>query len=510
MTRALATSPDGQWAALRDGRELVLFAAGAPPEVARTELASDDVDLALVGPPAALVAIEREAGRARVVLYEPPSLEAAARIELDQPVQLAAITGPRLVLVAPGAQKLAIVRAAPRGLALQTVDVGSPIELAVGLEKNQVLLGLLKKLEVWDAATGRPMLRPNFPLPPPPRELGTAAGHLWAIQPGHEDVFVYRLSDGRPFRHYVGAPIEGVVCHRASPVLVLVTKRGLVRLHCYAHSLSLVDDAPWQPGMPLALLVNGEDVALIGLADGAREPWRVTLAGATIEPSAPHGKPPEAPRVAIAAGWRDALAMYGEALVRGADGEVPAGGDGELADLAQRLALPPSARRALIALYAAYLVGEPALPIARLARAAGDWNEPLGRGELAALALLHREGGRVALRAPVTDVLDGAPPRAVRVIGDGPATVRAGAFRVGRDGRGDAEIEAALAAQLGRIALAHGPLADALLEARLRGAPCVAFATPDARPSPWPRDAALVLVLYGSTSSWVADLPAVP
>ena len=29
----------------------------------------------------------------------------------------------------------------------------------VGLERNQFLLGLLKKLEVWDAVSGRPLLR---------------------------------------------------------------------------------------------------------------------------------------------------------------------------------------------------------------------------------------------------------------------------------------------------------------------------------------------------------------
>ena len=110
--------------------------------------------------------------------------------------------------------------------------------------------------------------------------------------------------------------------------------------------------------------------------------------------------------------------------------------------------------------------------------------------------------------AAVTDVLDGAPPRAVRVVGDGAASPRPGAWRVARDGRSDAEIEAALAAQLGRIAIAHGPLPAALLEARLRNATAVTLAAPDARPAPWPRDASLVLVLYGSTSSWVADLPA--
>ena len=73
-------------------------------------------------------------------------------------------------------------------------------------------------------------------LPPPPRTVGAAQGHLWATRPNSDEVFVYRLSDGRPFRHYAGAPIREVICHPASPLIVLVTPRGLVRLHCFAHS----------------------------------------------------------------------------------------------------------------------------------------------------------------------------------------------------------------------------------------------------------------------------------
>ncbi|HTR52979.1 MAG TPA: hypothetical protein VMJ10_19930, partial [Kofleriaceae bacterium] len=470
MTRALATSPDGQWAALRDGRELVMLAGAAPPELARAELASEDVDIALVGPPNALVVIERGTppssdsmtrgtrgdARARVALYEPPSLDVAARLELDTPARLAAITGTRLVLVAPGVHQVAIVRAAGRALAHQMIDVGSPVELAVGLEKSQVLFALHKRIEVWDAVSGRPMLRPQFPLPPAPRALGAAAGHLWAIQPGRDEIFVYRLSDGRPFRHHVGAAVEDVVCHPASPVLVLVTPRGLVRLHCYAHSLTLVDDAPWQPGTPLAQLVTGDDIALVGVAAGSRAPWRVALGttGAAVAapaPAAGNDEPAAAPLVTAAdklralrasrdhadvprdapraapvasqatASWRDALAAYGHELVRGAGSSDAAAAslpnDGELGELAHRLALPPAARRALAALYAVHLVGEPALAIARLARAIGDWNEALGRGELASLAMLERERGKVALAAAVTDALDGAPPRAVRLVG---------------------------------------------------------------------------------------------
>jgi hypothetical protein len=38
----------------------------------------------------------------------------------------------------------------------------------------------------------------------------------------------------------------------------------------------------------------------------------------------------------------------------------------------------------------------------------------------------------------------------------------------------------------------------------------VTTSVPDEKPLPWPRDASLVLVLYGTASSWIADVPALP
>jgi hypothetical protein len=212
--------------------------------------------------------------------------------------------------------------------------------------------------------------------------------------------------------------------------------------------------------------------------------------------------------------WREPLAAAGVELARGAEAELPLlAVDTELGELAHRLHLGAGARRALLALYALYLAGEPRVSIARLAKLAADWGEPLGQGDLAALAMLRRRGGRISLRRPVTDLLDGAAPREVRLIEAerSPAALAAppaGAFRVPRDGKSDADLAAELAGRLGRIAVVEGDPDRGLLEARLHGAAAVAFQPPAHRPRPWPRDASLVLVLYGSSTSWVADLPA--
>ncbi|HUJ57268.1 MAG TPA: hypothetical protein VLX92_02200, partial [Kofleriaceae bacterium] len=434
MIRGLATSPDGLWAVARAGREAWLLAGGAGPPAGHLVLDGDDAELAFVGPPSALLAIARAPGATRVALYQPPLAEPVARLELDLAARLGAITGPRLALIADDRQHVVLVRAAGAALAHHTIDAGAPIELVVGLERNQLLLAVARELKVYDAVSGRPLLRLGLQLPPMPRTMGSAAGHAWAIRgggqrsgpdrfAGADDVFVYRLSDGRPFRHVVGEPIEAIISHPASPILVVVTARRLIRLHCFAHSLTLIDAPAWRPGDALAQLVVGDDISLLGLAEDATEPWRLAIGGAgaplqptAAEPSEPAAMvtaadrfrqmragsgeaataaAPSAP-VRAPAPWRDPLASYGNELARGVDAEPPqVGAEHELGELAQRLALSAAARRALVALYALHLIGAPGLAIARLARALGDWTEPLGQGELAALAMISRVRGRV-------------------------------------------------------------------------------------------------------------------
>lgn len=521
----IATSLDGLWATVRRGRNVLVFERGAAPAVGQLTLDSDDVDLAMVGTPSGLLVVSREP-QPRVVLYQPPHLDAAARIDLEAPMKLVAVSGARAVLASPDGKKVQIVRTAQRALAATPLEVGLPLEFAAGLERNQVLFGLLRKLEVWDAVSARPLLRLQLQLPPPPRTVGAAQGHLWATRPGSDEVFIYRLSDGRPFRHHVGAPVEDVICHPASPLLVLVTPHGLVRLHCFAHSLTVIS-SPWTPGVPLAQIGVGEDIGLLGIGPDDPGPWRVPLSGAGIaiaspEPAGAAGTPAPgggelatdallspAPLVATprAKAWRDPLVQFGLEIARGLEAEIPILPiDTELGELAHRLHLQAPARRALTTLYALYLVGEPALSLARLAHVVGDWTEALGQGDLQALAMLGKRAGKVALPTAVTELLDGASPR-VRIIGGAPQTPRAGATRVPRDGRSDSAIEAELAAQLGRIAVVDGAAARGLLEARMYGATAVALAAPPMRPHPWPRDAGLVVVADGAPPPWVAALP---
>ncbi|HEY3801827.1 MAG TPA: hypothetical protein VGL61_04435 [Kofleriaceae bacterium] len=566
-TRELATSPDGQWIAMRDGRSVTLVGPRTPtseeapgPGTHRFELEGDDAELvSVMGPPIVFVAMVRTSDATRVSLFVPPETQPTARIELGAPARVAAAGGGRVALVTDDRKEMTLVRAAGRGLALHPVDLGdNPVDFAVSIERNQLVIGQPRKLEVWDGMSGRPLRRLGLELPPPPRIIGAAAGHLWIVRPGTDEVVMYRLSDGRPFRHFIGAPIDDVVASSGSPLIVLVTRRGLVRLHCFAHSLFAVD-APWRPGDPMAQLVVGDDVRLLGWPAGASEPWSVPIGGSTAAGIAePIAQEPTnianaaeklkqmrdaAQGIARASGgvhlaisngeattfvasptptltptptlgnWREALAGFATEILAGRESELPEPDPDEaLAVLIKRLQLTTQASRALAMLYALYLVGEPAIALAKLAGELGDWTEVLGQGQLAALAMLERAGGKVALAGAVGDLLDGAAPREIRIAGGSPVVPRAGAWRVGRDRRGDAEIEAELISTLERIAIVEGRLAPALLEARLHGATAVSMLPPGERPRPWPSGAGLVLVVdHGRTASaWIADVPALP
>jgi hypothetical protein len=413
VTRQIVTSADGQWAAIRIDHTVTLLDRPGT-EAHAIELPTDQVDLA-IPVPGGLLAILREP-QPRVHLFTLPELEPAAAIELDAPFRIVASTGPRLVL-GNGTHKFVIVRAAPRALAAQAIEPGAA-DFVAGMDKNQLLFGLSRKNEVWDAVSARPALRFQLQLPPPPRMVGTALGHLFVTRPGSDEVHVYRLSDGRPFRHHAGAPVERAIGHAGSPIVVLVTPRGLVRMNCFAHSLTMID-SPYTPASSLALHGTGDTVVLLGINETG-DAWRVPLEAArsaAAEPvpmpamDAPRPRPiTSSPVSRTIANWRAPFVAAAPQLARGEAIELTIPEDSELEQLASRLELGPTSRRGLAILYALYLIGErPA--IATLAALLADWREPLGHGELVSHTLIRRGGdGRIELHPAVSHFLDGSPP----------------------------------------------------------------------------------------------------
>ena len=278
----LATSHDSQWAVLRRGRTLSLYASGA---LVRTLTLPDEDDaITFVGPPTVLARVSNAHAPVptRIELLSLPSLAVAAHLDLDARLKLFAVNGPRLALVGPDhlghLTKVVVVRTAGHGLAAQPLDTnGVPVENIAGTGERWWLVLRKDAQQFNDAISARLIGRPQLPLPPAPRMIGAALGHVWVTPTNSETLFIYRMSDGRPFRHHAGATIQAVICHPASPVIVVVTPRGLVRLHCQAHSLSLIE-SPWVPNTDLALLAPGaEDVSLLGIPPDSETPWRVPI-----------------------------------------------------------------------------------------------------------------------------------------------------------------------------------------------------------------------------------------
>ncbi|HTJ41051.1 MAG TPA: hypothetical protein VL463_03120 [Kofleriaceae bacterium] len=510
---SLAASPTGAWVARRTGAQLTLHAAARLGEALAIELATDDVDITFAGPPDQLVVVARAPGATQVLLYNPPDLEIAARAEIEGKAELAGVTGPRLALITGEHRTLVLVRCAPRALVVQPTESGPLVEAAIGLEDNKLLVVQPKKIEQWDAIARRAMLRLNLPLPPLPRLLGAAKGNFWSAVAGRESVYVYRASDGRAFEHRLEGAVIAAASSLASPYIAVATDAGLLNVHAFAHTTTSLGA---RTAAALAQAVVADEPILYG-CDGADALWRLSLVeGASIERQqiatssstasssggrglkldlgqGSSGKPAVAKLVKPAKGgegsrtWRESLVQWcedafarekrSEMLVKPEpidDPQIPF--DAALSVMGDRIS--PTARRTLALLYGGWLRGTPAINISALAAVLGGgedaWAEALGTGALGGQGWAVVEGGKLALAPVIARHLDGAPPRAVRLIGEPPAREAPhGVVITTLD-------ERAIAERLGAIAVARvgASIVEAALEAKVNDAALV-VAQPD-------------------------------
>ncbi|HVV86285.1 MAG TPA: hypothetical protein VHE35_24685, partial [Kofleriaceae bacterium] len=119
--------------------------------------------------------------------------------------------------------------------------------------------------------------------------------------------------------------------------------------------------------------------------------------------------------------WRMQCAAWARHLLAGKDQLEPSFAGTPLALLARRAHLDPDGARALALLYGAWLLGRPARPLARLARAV-TWDELAGRGSLPDAGLHTVRSGKAAIRPTVARFLDGARARRMTVHGLRPRT----------------------------------------------------------------------------------------
>ncbi|HEY6174997.1 MAG TPA: hypothetical protein VIX73_11155, partial [Kofleriaceae bacterium] len=189
--------------------------------------------------------------------------------------------------------------------------------------------------------------------------------------------------------------------------------------------------------------------------------------------------------------WRDEIVDWSRAVLSSsadrsaADRGVPTAVAFDA--LIARFELAAVLHPALVLLYAAHLCGERGVAPVEVARILdGNWDEALGRGELAARGVACYAASRVALSPLVLRVLDELSPVTGVLVGEpGPIALLGPCIVVASDGSLAAVAERCLARVGGAILAAHHDAEPAtlLFEARAHGAVAMLRAPPDAAPS---------------------------
>lgn len=517
-TRLVARSDDSQLAYAHGGRLGLLDPALR--ELATIERPGPPRWLGFVGAQLALLDGDE------LIALDLPSLAEGARVALPPGLGALAVVGDRVALGGAGLT-VVVARLLGRKIDLSDFTMTVAAQHVLPLPDHELLVVSAARTDVVDAVSKRVSARLHLPLPPTPREAGTTNGlrYVWTFTHGRPELFVVRLSDGRPFQQLLDAPVRAVHASVGGAWVVADTDAGPRRVHTQTLAAHAVDADLRQA----ACVTGGAEPALYWLdaalrlqrtpltgqavapADGVARvggvrmevepmgtiggPRRESLAHAAaprpttaaLAPLAPTAAPaPAAPAPAAtstsatprpAAGpaaldWRVHLAEWARAVTTGKDLATPPL-DPPLADLARRAELGPDGARALALLYGAWVAGEPRLALAVAARTVA-WDELAGAGTLPRAALTEVVDGRVRVRAVVARFLDGAAVERVRVHGQRPRPDVAA-------GRQLAPVSPDLPVMASALALAERMGAAAIVdEVRARGAAELAVALDEA------------------------------
>ena len=199
------------------------------------------------------------------------------------------------------------------------------------------------------------------------------------------------------------------------------------------------------------------------------------------DPIAAAPNPADLPRSDARQSWRDEVVVWSRLIASGAMDynapTVPA-----IDTLLARFDLALQLRPVLVLLYGAHLCGELGVAPVDVARMLDrQWDEALGRGELAQRGVASYDRSRVALSRVILRVLDELPPATGTLVGEpGPVALLGPCVVVAGDEPLTAIAEQCLSRVGGAILAAHGELdrAELFLEARAYGAvPMLRIAT---------------------------------
>jgi hypothetical protein len=431
-TFPLLIGGDPQHLALLDGCQLVLL-GGSGDIIGETEL--PEVPTAVQFADSMLCVTHTDATEAVITSYGLDDLAPVATAILPGAWKPTGATCGRLILLHRDRLHITAVKVGKRALTPGQMALGLPTEIALPLDRPAVLVTKQLAFEIWDIIELRPSLRLGFGIPPAPRTMVAALGHAVVIHDGTDGLTLFRLSDGRPFRCNLGSPILQCLADVGSPYLILRTSDGLVRLHCFSHSMVAVN-AP--PAICYALLPNGDNTQLAGWAPGDAAPWRASLMGPAMERTATPVAAPAASAASstpqlltpaevvsgaslpveldLATNWRHRLMQVHNSNPASAQAYLTAlTTDNVMLTWCTRSGCTSAAQALLTVLYARYLGGQPAIAIAEVATllssitdAENAWREALGTGLCGDNGLLWHQDGTVRLASVAGRYFDGA------------------------------------------------------------------------------------------------------
>ncbi len=508
VTRLVARPDDSQLAYSHAGRLGLLDAA--MHELAAIDLARDPRWLGFVG--GQLAALDGD----ELVAYDLPGLGEATRCALPAGSNVRAIVGERVVLDAGGLEAT-VARFLGKKIDRSSFTMKLPAQHVLAQEEHRVLVVNPQATELLDTVSKRVSSRVQLPLPPAPREVGAThqLRYVWTFRPGRHELFIVRLSDGRPFQQLMDAPITAVLASVNGPWVVVCTEAGPRRLHVQTLAVHALDadvaqaacvtggaepSLYWIDRMMRvqrthlggqAVVGDGRvgggglrmEIEPVGTVGGPKHAPTATPAATPATATAPALAPAAAPvpAVSVSTPWRLLLAEWAKQVMQGKDVTPPAV-DRTMADVVRRAALSVEGGRLLMLLYGAWVAGEPRVALAVAARTIA-WEEVAGDATVPRSRLTDVVDGRVRVKPVVARYLDGAHPERVVVYGRTPRPDVAPGRQLARvsadlpvmaSARGLAERMGAAAIIDEVRAASASELADAVDEAWLRGLPIVA------------------------------------
>lgn len=482
----IAVAGDGTLAAIHEASRVTMLelpggAAFAEVGVDPDALASD---VGWVGGPPRLLVLSRYDAHSTVHLLDPHGPRTLAEIRLESPMRLVAtVGGAALVVSSLGA---GVLLATEAHLMLYPFPTRA-VPVTAGAASGQFVVAVGGSIEEWDPQSRQRKRRLRLARSAAITAVGGSDRVVWFTtqqEPARIEV-IPLINRGQPRAHELPEPIAEIASHPRCDLIACVGAQTgrLYALDLDGRSAQRVIDLDGVDRVDAVGLIAGRRIGVLAARTG-RPVAVVPLdarddAGAAPFDEATHARAPEAepaahPRTVHQQplSWRDEVVLWSRAVASPADPGPPIA---PLIDaLVARFDLAPQLHAALVLLYGAHLCGEPGVAPVAIARLLdGNWDEALGRGELALHGIVRHAGSRVALAPLILRILDELPPTTGTLFGEpgdvallGPCVVVAG------DEPLAAVAERCLPHVGGAILVAHdgAALTELLFEARALGA----------------------------------------